>query len=103
MSSSNATFLAATTIADPATSLTIRRFLVHGSLPGRSVRADGDLERSNRMTPNLDTVYQQRFDDEAARKKDEIWREIARYLQRFVPRGACVLDIACDRGDFIRN
>jgi 2-polyprenyl-3-methyl-5-hydroxy-6-metoxy-1,4-benzoquinol methylase len=33
-----------------------------------------------------------------------IWREITRFLNKaFVPDDSVVLDIACDRGDFIRN
>ena len=32
-----------------------------------------------------------------------MWREVARWLQRFVPADARVLDVACDRGYFIRN
>ena len=55
------------------------------------------------MTTSLDNVYRRRFNDEEAAKKDGIWREIAFYLQRFVPNDAVVLDIACDHGDFIRN
>ena len=51
----------------------------------------------------LDRVYQRRFSEEDARKEVELWVEIVAYLDRFVPPGAAVLDIACDRGDFIRN
>ena len=51
----------------------------------------------------LDEVYAQRFDDEDAERKNELWRAICGYLQRFVPRDGAVLDLACDRGDFIRN
>ncbi len=52
---------------------------------------------------DIDEIYAQRFDDAEAAAKDAIWQEITRYLQRFVPHDATVLDIACDRGDFIRN
>lgn len=48
-------------------------------------------------------VYTQRFPAAEAQAKDAVWREIARWLQRFVPRDARVLDVACDRGYFIRN
>ena len=34
--------------------------------------------------------------------KDAVWREIVGYLQRYVDRHLPVLDIACDRGHFIR-
>jgi SAM-dependent methyltransferase len=48
-------------------------------------------------------VYSGRFSDDDAARKDRIWQEIARFLQRFVPADAAVLDLACDRGHFIRN
>jgi 2-polyprenyl-3-methyl-5-hydroxy-6-metoxy-1,4-benzoquinol methylase len=51
----------------------------------------------------LQEIYSQRFSDADAAEKDAIWKEIARFLQRFVPLDAVVLDVACDRGDFIRN
>jgi SAM-dependent methyltransferase len=51
----------------------------------------------------LDGVYARRFDDEDAARKNELWRVIGRYLQRYVPNDGAVLDLACDRGDFIRN
>jgi SAM-dependent methyltransferase len=50
---------------------------------------------------NLKEVYGLRFDEEDALRKDAIWKEVTRYLQRFVD--GAVLDLACDRGDFIRN
>ena len=52
---------------------------------------------------HLDQIYSRRFSDADAMRKDAIWREIAAYLQRFVDPGAVVVDIACDRGDFVRN
>jgi ubiquinone/menaquinone biosynthesis C-methylase UbiE len=55
------------------------------------------------VTIDLDDVYRSRFSDEEAAAKDRIWREIARFLERYVPHDAAVLDVACDRGDFIRN
>jgi SAM-dependent methyltransferase len=55
------------------------------------------------MTGDLPAIYNARFSDEDAAEKDSLWREITRYLQRFVPERATVLDIACDRGYFIRN
>jgi SAM-dependent methyltransferase len=51
----------------------------------------------------VDRVYGRRFTDEDAERKAAIWQEIAAHLQRFVPERATVLDLACDRGDFIRN
>lgn len=55
------------------------------------------------MTGSLDDVYRHRFSDEEAARKDAIWREITRHLQRYIPADGTVLDLACDRGDFIRN
>lgn len=53
--------------------------------------------------PVLDDIYGQRFSHAEILQKDAIWREIAAFLQRFVPASAAVLDLACDHGDFIRN
>ena len=52
---------------------------------------------------SLDLVYGQRFSEREAARKREIWREIGRFLQRFIAEDGVVLDLACDRGDFIRN
>ena len=57
----------------------------------------------NRGDATLDEIYGGRFSDADAREKDAIWREIVRFLQRYVPTDACVLDIGCDRGHFIRH
>jgi SAM-dependent methyltransferase len=54
------------------------------------------------LASDLGGVYEHRFSDRDARAKDLMWAEVVRYLQRFVPAGP-VLDIACDRGDFIRH
>lgn len=51
----------------------------------------------------LQEIYRRRFSSAEAEQKDAIWKEIGRFLQRFVPAGAAVLDLACDHGDFIRN
>jgi SAM-dependent methyltransferase len=55
------------------------------------------------MTELLEDVYAQRFSDADAAAKNAIWREISAFLQRYVPEDGAVLDVACDRGDFIRN
>lgn len=52
---------------------------------------------------DLDRVYGRRFEDPDVRAKDRVWVEIGWYLQRFVDADAPVLDIACDRGYFIRH
>jgi len=51
----------------------------------------------------LQGVYGRRFSDRDAGAKSQMWREIGAYLQRFVPTDGRVIDVACDRGDFIRN
>lgn len=51
----------------------------------------------------MDRVYSHRFEDPDERAKDRLWIEIGWYLQRYVDASAPVLDIACDRGYFIRN
>jgi 2-polyprenyl-3-methyl-5-hydroxy-6-metoxy-1,4-benzoquinol methylase len=57
------------------------------------ISADGD---------DVARVYGHRFsaEDEAARTL--VWRELTRWLQRFVPADASLLDIGCDRGHFVR-
>jgi SAM-dependent methyltransferase len=51
----------------------------------------------------LDDVYGERFSDAEAAAKDGLWREVVRYLARFIPPQSAVLDVACDRGYFIRH
>jgi SAM-dependent methyltransferase len=53
----------------------------------------------SRLLPEL---YDARFDEREVSAKDAVWREIVRYLQRYIDRSAPVLDVACDRGHFIR-
>lgn len=55
------------------------------------------------LTLDLKEIYESRFDERDFRAKDGIWRAIGRYLQRFIDSSDRVLDLACDRGDFIRN
>jgi SAM-dependent methyltransferase len=47
-------------------------------------------------------LYDVRFDAEESAAKDMIWREIVAFLARWIDATAPVLDIACDRGHFIR-
>ncbi len=51
----------------------------------------------------LEVVYDHRFSVVEEQAKDGVWRELTRYLQRYVPEDGAVLDLACDRGEFIRN
>jgi SAM-dependent methyltransferase len=54
------------------------------------------------LTRPLDQLYEARFDEREVSAKQGVWTEIARYLQRYVDRSQPLLDIACDRGHFIR-
>jgi SAM-dependent methyltransferase len=51
----------------------------------------------------LKEVYEHRFDAGDQARKDKIWQELGRFLQRYVPPDGRVVDIACDLGYFIRN
>ena len=51
----------------------------------------------------LDDVNAERFPDAQIAKRDALWRENIRYLRRWIPPDSVVLDIASDRGHFIRN
>jgi SAM-dependent methyltransferase len=51
----------------------------------------------------LKDVYEQRFDRRDHERKEAIWRELGRFLQRYVPADGRIVDIACDLGYFIRN
>jgi SAM-dependent methyltransferase len=48
-------------------------------------------------------VYEFRFDERENAAKEGVWREITRFLQRFVPRDAAIIELAADRGMFIRG
>lgn len=54
------------------------------------------------MTRLLPELYEARFDEREVSAKDAVWREIVRYLQRYVDPDAPLLDLACDRGHFVR-
>jgi SAM-dependent methyltransferase len=53
------------------------------------------------MNDDLGATYAHRFTDADAARKAAVWQEITRFLQRYVPLDAAVLDVACDRGAFI--
>jgi SAM-dependent methyltransferase len=53
----------------------------------------------SRLLPEL---YDARFSEREVSAKRAVWREIVRYLERYIDGTAPVLDIACDRGHFIR-
>ena len=54
------------------------------------------------MSRLLPELYDARFDEREVSAKDAVWREIVRFLQRYIDPTAPVLDLACDRGHFIR-
>ena len=54
------------------------------------------------MTRQLPELYEARFDEREVSAKDAVWREIVRFLQRYVDRDTPLLDVACDRGHFVR-
>jgi SAM-dependent methyltransferase len=54
------------------------------------------------VTRLLPELYEARFDEREVSAKDAVWQEIVRYLHRYIDRNAPVLDLACDRGHFIR-
>lgn len=60
-------------------------------------------ESPDTLSGSLGGFYELRFDARAEAAKDAIWREVCRHLQRYVPRDGVVLDVACDRGYFIRH
>lgn len=53
--------------------------------------------------PSLDDVYRIRFDAGTRGQKHDVWREIVRYLQRYIDPSRPVLDLACDAGYFVRH
>ncbi len=54
------------------------------------------------MSRLLPELYEARFDEREISAKDGVWREIVRFLQRYVDPSAPVIDVACDRGHFVR-
>lgn len=54
------------------------------------------------MTRLLPELYDARFDEREISRKDEVWQEIVGYLQRYIDPAGPILDLACDRGHFIR-
>jgi SAM-dependent methyltransferase len=54
------------------------------------------------VTRLLPELYDARFDEREVSAKDAVWREIVAFLQRYIDADAPLLDIACDRGHFVR-
>lgn len=78
-----------------------------GSEPGgNGVDSPVELEyqpHSQALRDDLDRIYETRFSRDDAAAKDAVWAEICVYLQRYVVPRAPVLDVAADRGHFIRH
>jgi len=51
----------------------------------------------------LKEIYRLRFEEADMARKEAIWQELGKYLQRYVDPTGGVVDIACDVGYFIRN
>jgi SAM-dependent methyltransferase len=54
------------------------------------------------VTEALSEIYESRFNEREATAKTELWREIVAYLSRWIDPTRPVLDVACDRGYFLR-
>jgi len=53
---------------------------------------------------DLASLYQHRFDDRELVAKRRLWRTLCKhFFQRFVPRDAALLDLACGYGEFISS
>jgi SAM-dependent methyltransferase len=70
--------------------------------PGRQPDA-GWTEPAVAGPTDLDRIYEARFSEDDAADKDRIWAEIGAFLQRYVDSDQPVLDVAADRGYFIRH
>ena len=52
---------------------------------------------------DLELTYQKRFSEHDVVANDDVWKEIAAYLQRYLLNNGPVLDVACGHGTFIRH
>jgi SAM-dependent methyltransferase len=75
--------------------------------PLKRLKDEGDRARrraGDHVPPIvLKEIYEHRFDETDRESKEAIWRELGRFLQRYIEPGDRVVDIACDLGYFIRN
>jgi SAM-dependent methyltransferase len=53
------------------------------------------------VNSDLQQIYARRSTDVEAPGRAAVWREITRFLERWIAPGATVVDIGCDRGSFI--
>ncbi len=57
--------------------------------------------KGDRRKADLTAVYDRRFEPAQHHGRSEVWLEIGRYLQRFIPANARLLEIGSDVGFFI--
>jgi SAM-dependent methyltransferase len=57
--------------------------------------------RGTTVEGDLPAIYARRFGDADVPRRGTVWREITRFLERWIDPSAVVLDLACDRGAFI--
>ena len=55
------------------------------------------------VNSDLQHIYDRRCSDLGAPGRDAVWREITRFLERWIEPGSTVLDVGCDRGSFINE
>jgi ubiquinone/menaquinone biosynthesis C-methylase UbiE len=55
------------------------------------------------VNSDLQHIYDRRCSDLEAPRREGVWREITRYLERWIEPGSTVLDVGCDRGSFINE
>ena len=55
------------------------------------------------VSSDLHRIYDRRSTDLEAPHRAAVWREITRFLERWIEPGSTVLDIGCDRGSFINE
>jgi SAM-dependent methyltransferase len=58
-------------------------------------------DQPNWRAGELEAVYGRRFDAVQYARKRAVWRELGRYLQRYLPADATVLDLGSDGGHFL--
>ncbi|MBI4319057.1 MAG: class I SAM-dependent methyltransferase [Chloroflexi bacterium] len=73
-------------------------------------RAVSDRDPSGRASQipelhgaNLAELYRRRFSEAEIGSRDRVWRVLCRYLRKWIPTDATVLDVACGYGEFSRN
>lgn len=66
-------------------------------------REAGAEEVPSPVSSDPEAIYDRRFSRADSLHKDRVWIEICRYLERFIPHDARLLDIACGDGHFIRH